>query len=140
MADKMKLTEQAENYIQGQQLHQLPRANFPRYGELQTWDTPAAVTFHPELIRPTRRTDPDPERRAAVEETIHARGPYHIQIWTDGSCKQGTEDGGAGGVLINTITGQRIRLSSPAGRKASSYKAEMVAIAKALKELPAEWL
>ena len=64
---------------------------------------------------------------AAIEDT----GPTDIQVYTDGSTREGTTDGGAG---MMVMSGEDIieRWHAPTGRWSSSYQAEKSAMVRAI--------
>eukprot|EP00666_Eupelagonemidae_sp_cell4sb_P005655 gene5655-biopygen445 len=135
-AGDMRTTDRSERIYNMSELRGLPVTPFPLPGSLPSWQQDAAVSFCPELLTEVRRTDPDHERRAATKEALRARGPFDLQIWTDGSCRQSSEDGGAGGIIIHSKTGTRIKFAVPTGKRTSSYMSEMTAINHALAALP----
>ena len=60
-------------------------------------------------------------------------------IWSDGSAKDGTTQGGGGAILELHREGRTIECMAPAGRVCSSTRAELVAMTEALdrvQELP----
>ncbi|KAF0297262.1 RNA-directed DNA polymerase from mobile element jockey [Amphibalanus amphitrite] len=80
-------------------LADLPREPLALVPEQPPWTNPAdAVTFRLSLPRATRRDDPPAVRKAAALEAIAMVNP-DCTIWSDGSAKSGTRDGG-GGALI----------------------------------------
>ncbi|XP_077453465.1 uncharacterized protein LOC144071867 [Stigmatopora argus] len=79
-------------------------------------------------------------QRDKAEELIRSVGEPDLQIFTDGSTKEGTADGGAGFVIINetAIIHQR---HGATGARSSSYHSEKVALTEALSWLreTADW-
>ena len=78
----------------------------------------------------TPLADPPEVRKAAAEETIR-KVEREISVWTDGSSVEGI--GGGGGIILVGNSEQEIR--QPAGKFCSSTKAELVAVAAALKRI-----
>ena len=92
------------------------------------------VSFGTKDINDADRSS-NPERRKndalrALDQLPHA----DIITWTDGSVVGGTTNGGSG-ILIEYENGDVKELSYPAGSFSSSFRAEKVAIHKALMEL-----
>uniref|UniRef100_A0A1I8I9W0 non-specific serine/threonine protein kinase n=1 Tax=Macrostomum lignano TaxID=282301 RepID=A0A1I8I9W0_9PLAT len=80
------------------------------------------------LASPTSRGTCRRPERAAAQQTLAALPPASTVIWTDGAAKDGILDGGSG-VLVEPNT----TLCVAAGHVTSSFHAELVAIAEALR-------
>ena len=103
--------------------------------ETAPWETPpTGVTFGATLCRPTSRSDPPETRLAAAQDTLRNLPPAEVTVYTDGSAASGLENGGGGAVVLRG-TQETKRLRVPAGRYTSSYRAEMSALAGALRFL-----
>uniref|UniRef100_A0A1I8JA46 RNase H domain-containing protein n=1 Tax=Macrostomum lignano TaxID=282301 RepID=A0A1I8JA46_9PLAT len=92
------------------------------------WAVLDSVTLGLQLASPTSRGDLPEARRAAAQQTLAALPPASTVIWTDGAAKDGILDGGSG-VLVEPNT----TLCVAAGHVTSSFHAELVAIAEALR-------
>ena len=100
----------------------------------------AAVVFHLTLPRATRRDDPPAVRKAAALEAMADANP-DCTIWSDGSAKSGTTNGGGGALLQLHREGRELEALAPAGAICSSMRAELAAMLVALsrlKSLPEE--
>ena len=99
-----------------------------------------AVRFVLDLPRPTRRTDPPDKRKAAALEALALFPDRDCTIWSDGSAKEGTIRGGGGAFIELHREERSIECMAPAGVVCSSMRAELVAMAEALRcvsDLPA---
>ena len=92
-----------------------------------------------DLPLPTRRNDP-PERRKETALAALALFPHpDCTIWSDGSAKEGTIQGGGGAILELHREGRHIECVAPAGRVCSNMRAELEAMTESLsclQELP----
>lgn len=98
-----------------------------------------AIRFVLDLPQPTRRTDPPEKRREAAVAALALIPDPDCTIWSDGSAKDGTTQGGGGAILELHREGRTIECMAPAGRVCSSMRAELVAMTEALariQELP----
>ena len=98
---------------------------------LPPWTSLTNIRFISSHKNCTKRTDPPERRRNAAEHTIKELPQTELQIWTDGSANSGTEDGGSGILIYKGSGEKRIRL--PAGKRTSSFHAELVALEGALR-------
>ena len=92
------------------------------------------------LPRATRRDDPPAVRKAAALEAIATVNP-DCTIWSDGSAKSGTRDGGGGALIQLHRENHEVETLVPAGSVCSSMRAELVAMLAAftcLLSLPEE--
>ena len=94
------------------------------------WSCTDRVKFVAVPRNAPRRNDPPEVRKAAAEENIR-KVEREISVWTDGSSVEGI--GGGGGIILVGNSEQEIR--QPAGKFCSSTKAELVAVAAALKRI-----
>ena len=98
-----------------------------------------AVRFVLDLPLPTRRSDPPERRKEAALAALALIPDPDCTIWSDGSAKEGTIQGGGGAILELHREGRHIECVAPAGRVCSSMRAELVAMTEALsclQELP----
>jgi ribonuclease HI len=98
-----------------------------------------STTILPGLPTPTRRDDDADIRKAAALRAIEALPPADVIIWSDGSAKEGTRDGGAGALVQLTTLNKEVKIKAPAGAVCSSLRAELTAMKEALRvvtELP----
>ena len=98
-----------------------------------------AVRFVLELPLPTRRNDPPERRKEAALAALALIPDPDCTIWSDGSAKEGTIQGGGGAILELHREGRHIECVAPAGRVCSSMRTELVAMTEALsflQELP----
>ena len=94
-----------------------------------------AVRFVLDLPQPTRRTDPPERRKEAALAALALIPDPDCTIWSDGSAKDGTIQGGGGAILELHREGRTIECVVPAGRVCSSMRAELVAMTEALSSL-----
>ena len=90
------------------------------------------VRFGLTLPQPTRRTDPPEQRKAAALEALALHPDPDLTIWSDGSAKDGTKNGGGGALLELHRENRKLECTVPAGVVCSSMKAELAAMAEAL--------
>ena len=86
-------------------------------------------------LRADQTPPPPPETRlAAAQDTLRNLPPAEVTVFTDGSAASGLENGGGGAVVLRgSQETKSIRV--PAGRYTSSYRAELSALAGALRFL-----
>ena len=99
-----------------------------------------SVRFVLDLPQPTRRTDAPERRKEAALAALALIPDPDCTIWSDGSAKEGTIQGGGGALLELHREGRTIECVAPAGRVCSSMRAELVAMVEVLlrlQELPA---
>ncbi|KAF0304774.1 putative RNA-directed DNA polymerase from transposon BS [Amphibalanus amphitrite] len=109
-------------------LADLPREPLALVPEQPPWTNPAdAVTFRLSLPRVTRRDDPPAVRKAAALEAIAMVNP-DCTIWSDGSAKSGTRDGGGGALIQLHRENREVETLVPAGSVCSSMRAELAAM------------
>ena len=90
-----------------------------------------AVCFVVDLPIETRRTDP-PDKKEAALRAIDKLPPTDVTIWSDGSARAGTLNGGAGALIQLHNLHREMEVRAPAGGVCSSLRAELVAIREAL--------
>ncbi|XP_043243991.1 uncharacterized protein LOC122392786 [Amphibalanus amphitrite] len=109
-------------------LADLPREPLALVPEQPPWTNPAdAVTFRLSLPRANRRDDPPAVRKAAALEAIAMVNP-DCTIWSDGSAKSGTRDGGGGALIQLHRENREVETLVPAGSVCSSMRAELAAM------------
>ena len=80
-------------------------------------------------------------RREAAQPAIDALPPPDVTVWSDGSAKGGTANGGAGALVQLHSLGREVEVCTAAGAVCSSLRAELVAIREALAVITrASWL
>ncbi|KAF0298524.1 hypothetical protein FJT64_004124 [Amphibalanus amphitrite] len=84
-----------------------------------------AVTFRLSLPRATRRDDPPAVRKAAALEAIAMVNP-DCTIWSDGSAKSGTRDGGGGALIQLHRENREVETLVPAGSVCSRKPNEVL--------------
>ena len=101
--------------------------------DVQPWrGSDDRIDFRDGLATAVKRTDPIQVKQAAAMETISKLSAPDISLYTDGSAKEATMNGG-GGIYIEYADGSHPTLTSiPTGKICSSYVAEMHAISNAL--------
>ena len=87
-----------------------------------------------DLIQPTMKTDLPKKKKAAIAP-LALVPDLDCTIWSDGTAKEGTIQGGGGAILELHREGRTIQCVAPAGRVCSSMRAELVAKTKALTRL-----
>ena len=97
--------------------------------------SPPPPRFVLDLPQPTRRTDPPERRKEAALAALALVPDPDYTIWSDGSAKEGTTEGGGGAILELHREGRTIECLAPAGRVCSSTRAELVAMSEALTRL-----
>ena len=75
-------------------------------------------------------------RLAAAQETLRRLRPADVTVCTDSSAAKGQENG-VGGTVVMREGMEVKRVDVPAGRFTSSYRAELAALAEALRILQA---
>ena len=116
-------------------LSDLPREPLLITASTAPWE-PATpnVHIHTGLVRTALKTAPPEERRRAAEETLSQLPAADVTVFTDGSAKAGTENGGAGAIVWSGGR-EETRIQAAAGRYTSSYVAELHALNEAAKYL-----
>jgi ribonuclease HI len=114
----------------------LPREALHAVPVLPPWATAAMPTFRTMLKEPIRRSDPVDIKRRVAQHTIDdlSEGAA-LDVYTDGSAQGSNRKGGAGALIIDKANSSEYELLAPAGEFTSSYRAEMVALATALKKV-----
>ena len=92
-----------------------------------------STTILPDLPTQTRRDDDAEIRKAAALRAIEALPPADVIIWSDGSAKEGTRDGGAGALVQLPTLNREVQVRAPAGAVCSSLRAELTAMREALR-------
>ena len=109
-------------------LADLPREPLVLVPDQPPWTSRTdAVSFRLSLPRATRRDDPPAVRKAAALEAIATVNP-DCTIWSDGSAKSGTRDGGGGALIQLHRENREVETLVPAGSVCSSMRAELVAM------------
>ena len=85
-----------------------------------------------DLPSTTRRSDPPEVRREAAKRAIDRLPPSEVTIWSDGSAREGTSDGGAGALVQLHFLDRDVVVRAPAGTACSSLRAELMAMREAL--------
>ena len=85
-----------------------------------------------DLPSATRRSDPPEVRREAAIRAIDRLPPAEVTIWSDGSAREGTSDGGAGALIQLHSLNREVVVRAPAGAACSSLRAELMAMREAL--------
>ena len=85
-----------------------------------------------DLPSTTRRSDPPEVRREAAIRAIDRLPPAEVTIWSDGSAREGTSDGGAGALIQLHSLNREVVVRAPAGAACSSLRAELMAMREAL--------
>ena len=121
----------------GAGLSELPVEPLAFYQGMPPWhhDGGDPPRFVLDLPRPTRRTDPPERRKEAALAALALVPEPDCTIWSDGSAKEGTTEGGGGAILELHREGRTIECLAPAGRVCSSTRAELVAMSEALTRL-----
>ena len=101
-------------------------------GLVPPWTVRRNVTISDQLTSQTSRRDPKVKRNKIANDTINSLPAPDVQIWTDGSAKNGNEDGGSGVLIFGKEMGENYILA-PAGKLTSSYRAEQIAVETGLK-------
>ena len=91
-----------------------------------------AVRFVVDLPIVTRRTDPPDKRREVALLAIDELPPADVTIWSGGSAKAGTLNGGASALIQLHNLHREMEVRAPAGGVCSMLRAELVAIREAL--------
>jgi hypothetical protein len=99
---------------------------------LPPWAAKDGIVICPDLADGTERQAPADVRRRAALEALDRIPRADATIWLDGSVACDGSSGG-GGAVIESSAGVRV-VCGPAGAQASSFRAELVAIRKALEE------
>ena len=96
------------------------------------WEDITNVDFIPSLPTPISKEDPPDKKKQATLDHLATLPPADLEMWTDGSCRDGFEFGGAGAIIkpvtINLPEDTELELRAGGGRYCSSYRTEMVAI------------
>ena len=87
------------------------------------------ITDLPSTIR---RSDPPEVRPEAAKHAIDRLPPSEVTIWSDGSAREGTSDGGAGALIKLHVLDRDVVVRAPAGAACSSLRAELMAMREAL--------
>ena len=96
------------------------------------WVFESCAKFNEELNESCRRTEPIESKLLKAERTIDSLSGATFDIYTDGSAVNSNRNGGAGAWIRDNRTGRSVDLKAPAGKLTCSYRAELVAINKAL--------
>jgi ribonuclease HI len=104
------------------------RTTCPPWTQLQ-YNVTAIAT----LVVPTKRTDTPAKRREAAEATLAKLPEAHVTCYTDGSVRDpGRLRDGYGAYVIYDAAGGVREGAVPAGRRATSYHAELQALVAAV--------
>ena len=122
----------AKEFDSVSKLDMLPRE--PNQHSNAPWNkTNNDIHFRFDLAEMKLKSEAEDERRKATNvllDKIRKEEPFDIEVWTDGSARGGTTDGGGAAVVTTRVWSTILR--TPAGRLCSSYQAEMEAIRMAL--------
>ncbi|KAF0299217.1 hypothetical protein FJT64_003504 [Amphibalanus amphitrite] len=89
------------------------------------------ITFRVDLPVATRRSDPPAARREAALRAIAELPHPDVTIWSDGSARGRTEQGGAGALIQFHHLNREETVRAPAGAVCSSLRAELTAMREA---------
>ena len=118
----------ATRQLQAAQLTCGPQPSRPDPPPAPPWNLPPPAET---LFTEVRKTDPVDTQKRRAEQLRAALGKLDLEIYTDGSTKAGTSDGGAG--IVAFREGQEVwRSYLAAGKWCSSYLAERTAMEAAL--------
>lgn len=97
------------------------------------WVETKNINIYTDLIVECKKSEEVNILKEKVEKTAVERKlkDGDLEVWTDGSVSGKQTDGGAGAIIIHR-NGNREEVAIPAGKHASSYHTEMVAINEAL--------
>lgn len=95
-------------------------------------EVPDNLDFDTSLASVINRQDPPELKKAAAMDALARFADYDLEIWTDGSARDATRDGGSGVFILDRRLGTRTKISVPAGAITSSFRAEATAINIAL--------
>jgi len=121
----------ANSAILKSKLSNLPREPLFIVPNSAPWEQLPDVTINTNLVNDTLRSDATHIRKEAATRTLYTLPEAETLVYTDGSAAEGTTNGGSG-VFITYQDGEEEHLSFPAGAVTSSYKAELIALDKAL--------
>eukprot|EP00666_Eupelagonemidae_sp_cell4sb_P000684 gene685-11797_t len=100
------------------------------------WEWTAQPSIFPELRKPVSRANNSPaERRQAALDTIAQLPAADVLLSTDGSARRGIEKGGSGWHVCTPSGRAMLTAECAAGRWASSYRCEGIALREGLKAL-----
>ena len=126
----------ADKLIRLAKLSKAPREPLNKSDKLPPWTdiNRTNIIFHTQLTQDCTKKDSPNKIKEITEKTLEENGVNNadIQIWTDGSAKDGTTNGG-GGIIIRRGNEEDINLEVPAGLFCSSYVAEMKALREGIK-------
>ena len=100
--------------------------------QVSLWDTHFVdkIEFNPDLIDEcSKRDSSDEKRRLATESTLATLDHHHLEIWSDGSVKNGL---GAGAAILFSDNRPPIVSGRPSGQLSHSYRAELQGISAGL--------
>ncbi|KAF0295442.1 Ribonuclease H [Amphibalanus amphitrite] len=89
------------------------------------------ITFRVDLPVATRRSDPPAVCREAALRAIAELPHPDVTIWSDGSARGRTEQGGAGALIQSHHLNREETVRAPAGAVCSSLRAELTAMREA---------
>ena len=96
------------------------------------WET-EGINFKTCLDYCSGKNDSPENINKAAERLYKTFGPLDIICYTDGSVREGTDEGGGGAVITIPEVEEKITLTRACGAICSSFRAEMMAIEAALK-------
>ena len=103
------------------------------YASRPPWETRAGdIHIHVDLPSRTHRSDPPEVRKAAACAAIANLPEPDATIWSDGSAREGTRNGGAGALVQLHALDREVEVRAPAGSVCSSLRAELAAMREAL--------
>ena len=114
-------------------LGDVPAAPLALYQGEPPWQQhDSTVYFGLKLPQPTRKTDLPEQWKAAAMQALALYPVPDLTIWSDGSAKDGTKNGGGGALLELHREGRKVECTVPVGVVCSSMNAELAAMAEAL--------
>ncbi|GFS12845.1 RNA-directed DNA polymerase from mobile element jockey [Elysia marginata] len=111
-------------------LEDFPREKLVPVPDIPPWQVPETFTCCATLGEGISKADAREELKKAVEDTMKKLNKPNVEVFTDGSARDGVFFLGGGILVIEKE--ERHSLSIAAGRYGSSYRAESMALKKAL--------
>ena len=113
-------------------IEKLKTENIIKTCSVPPWHTSNGLKLFPNLIDGKCKREDKNELKRLVEETIkEKKANADMIIYTDGSVQEDQKNGGSG-CFITSQDSSEEEISSPAGKICSSFRAEVIAIHKAL--------
>eukprot|EP00660_Eupelagonema_oceanica_P019588 gene19588-biopygen35622 len=112
------------------------REPLPTHARVPPWDPSPNVDFFPHLCRRVTRRDPPEKRRKAAQDTLALRPRADLDGYTDGSVLDPRRlRTGGGGYVLRDAAQKEHRGRCAAGRRCTSYRAELTAMIKILDDV-----